>query len=436
MKPFVIAIFILLSQTIFAQENIDRIEKVAKEISNLQYTANNLKYQAGNTSSTISFAKSSFIVYLNNLTASQSYYSQTASKDTLFLIEDIPLHRVSSIDLNVTGNLEVYILNFPSNLITVNQFYNGKPAGSHKQDFVYLFSHVDKFEDQFVKLGLLINLAKEEKNLLAKGKSNKIYSDVYNYLHNEKTIEQRLEAAKKMVAADVGIYQNLFKNAASSFEQQLAHYSKTASEYRILKSRIDRELKTAATTYKNYNSYLIIDTMTTAFLKKFSPEDFRNNEYGTIKNINLDASYRYRWNKEFTQKYDQVKAYDQLKVMLAEREAHRQRMVAKTYSGGALVRMFMLTFGGISTLMGTYGMLDKEESAFSKPTSKVMLTAGASTVATSLLWSGIVKGRISNANKKYQRTQTEIKKRERELQTLLDKRLEKKNGTPVIHENK
>ncbi len=436
MKPFFIAMSILLSQTLFAQENIERIEKIAKEVSDIQYTANNLSYQSENTSYTISFAKSSFIVYLNNLTASQSYYSQAASKDTLFLIEDIPLHRVSSIGLNVIGNLEVYILNFPSNLITVNQFYNGKPAGSNKQDFVYLFSHVNKFEDQFVKLGLLINLAKEEKNVLAKGKANKIYSEVHNYLNTAKTIEQRLETAKKMIAADVGIYQNLFKDVASSFEQQLAHYSKTASEYRILKSRIDTELKTAATSYTKYNSYLIIDTMTTAFLKKYSRDDFRNNEYGTITNINIDASYRYKWNKEFAQKYDQVKAYDQLKVMLAEREAHRQRMIAKTYSGGALIRTFMLTFGGISTMMGTYGMLDKEESAFSKPTSKVMLTAGASTVVTSLLWSGIVKGRISNANKKYQRTQAEIKKRERELETLLDKRSEKKNGTPVIHENK
>lgn len=438
MKPYSFLLLLLLSMQAFAQDHYDEIEASSKYISNTQFKLNGNIIIANDSKAKFEFSKMNFVVNLKDLTATQSCYLQIGDNtDTLYLYE-FPLTKANSISISQVSNIYEVSLKFKNDDVLESKYANGKLVKSSKVNNVFFFTKEEDLNEFALKLGDVVHLSKEQKRIIPLNKAKSIRAEYNKFINsNMDDVEATISAVKAGLSTDLGIFQSLFTEILKIYEDKKIRYANANAAYNVLKTKIDRELNLASRTYENYNHYYIVDTLTTSFLKNYTADDFEKNQYQLVEKINRDAKYRYKWNKEFKNNIGQVNLYDQLKQIERKELLKLSKANSATYNTGAYIRTFALIFGGIGGIMGTYGkFFDKNEDAFSKSTANTLFYSSAALLGSSLLWSGIVHAKIKVRENKLEKTKRAIARREDDIKTLLEKRNEKRDGTPVIHEKK
>lgn len=437
MKYPLYAFLLLLSISSRAQDNYELIEKTSKLIADYQYSANGKVVTINDDLKLyLSFSKTNFVTYLKDFSATSSVYLQYGSApDTLYLIEDIPLQKASAIYKRNYNVIEEIILEFP-NPLRRKLIVNGSIIKTEQINTVSLFATSQNGDKLFIELGYLIHLIKEQKNTLTSGQAKSIKIRITDFFDANLSLDQLSQKLKPIESANNGIYNTFFKELRVEIDNLIVTYAKNRTAYKVLLARVEEQMGIASKSYENYNHYYIIDTMTTAFLSNYYYDDFEGNEYSNVIEINKNAKYRYKWNKEYANNLSKVNAYDKKVVEQKIASAKASKALFATFNTGAYIRTFSLVFGGMVGAMGAYGKwIDKDE-IYHPNDIKNMLYGGGGAVVSSLLWSGIIHSRIKIRNNKLEKIKNQVKQREDEIKTLLEKRLEKRNDIPVIHTKK
>jgi hypothetical protein len=173
--------------------------------------------------------------------------------------------------------------------------------------------------------------------------------------------------------------------------------------------------------YAKYQYFHICDSLTTHLLNNYKESEFESGVRKKMGDLSSESRERYKWNKEYFEKYDLIKQHDELDLKIGN--------MVELYSGKAYTIGKSIGGGGLVSVLigGMFHLIDPSDN--SGVIFMIIGGVGVS-VSTIVYISGFISERIFIA--KYRKAKRKLYRMKDQIGPVLDKRKEKINGKPLV----
>lgn len=432
MKHLLYSLLLLCSSNSMAQTPYEKMDSLSAAIRNMQSAANGLTATGADGFFELTFPEENFNFLISSRLAYHAVYQKTGNQDLLTLTEDIDLSMSVSAETEYISNtLGVVKLWFPEGYLQSKFYMDGRQINAKPDAFLpFYFKRMDSRNKEWDMLHLVVaicNRTKIDKHLLTEETTADMHktfvwltaNHAYNNIaHFNRFLEQH---PASLYAKEV---QKAQKDLTETRNKEIQRAKETAEGIKY----INKLYAFGKQSYKNYASFGRADSLAAHLLSYYAPADFSPGKYTELKNARPELQERYKWNKAYYMKREQILAYDALVLNANALSQKYQRKLDATVNGTLYLKATLLAGGGIATGVGTVLMITEGEGAN-------LLKYGGAAFGIGLIWTIIQDWSVNKAGRRATEAHKKANELKQQIGPVIDKRNESIGGSPLINVN-
>ncbi|MCC5936238.1 MAG: hypothetical protein JJU34_03045 [Lunatimonas sp.] len=212
--------------------------------------------------------------------------------------------------------------------------------------------------------------------------------------------------------------------------------SHAAFEKRKLVVEFEKQIrsfkKNGDQSYKNYQDYLKADSIASFILLEYTRSDIGAEKYTEIYQLSRELKERYRWNKEYHDKLNQIKEWERLEAVVQYRKRKYDRTVYRlTSDSKIMIQAGLLSLGALSAMIGGGLMFDEQASWSGTEGSLVKFGLAGALIGGGWLYFDFKS--VDKAESAYIEAKSNADAMKKQIGPLVDKMNESINERPIVN---
>jgi hypothetical protein len=429
-------IFLLVSLRLQAQTPYQVLDSLSRKIRLLQAGAANRQFQEYGVTYTISYPDENFGVLSYNRLAYSAIFKTSAGQEVQEITEEIDLVKATDLEILREKDVVAVRVDFSESQLNTLVLNNGL-AQKKNTNSLYFFSAADNTSHEtsalYSSLIELISLMKEEKDAAQRKKSQQL-AEQWQQLATV-AYPQNLVAYEKLLRENpASLYRTEARKRIASLTVRRQKEEQRQREAKQARERVYQLASLGDQSYRSYHFYYQADSLASQVLRSYSAAELGAGKTDELRQFRQDLQTRYRWNKEYFQKRDQLLFYDnqaQQTEFLTQEYTHK---LEATVNPTIYLKASLLTLGGLATLVGGYATLAKDN-AFEPKLRQDLLLYGGSALGIGLTWTIIQGSSVKRAGRRANDSRRKTAELRASLGEIVEKRNQLLRGQPLINPN-
>lgn len=434
MRNLLFTFLVLTTFIVKAQTPYSTLDSLVSRIKSQQATAENLGYTSNGETYKLSFAPESFGVLVYNRLAYHGVYKISGSKEIQEITENIDLTKAKSLSYSENNGTGVVTMSFPEGVLQTMVFENGNQQSSNQGSSLQFFCKGDP-KPLYSLLAELQTYLNQENTINSDPnlKAPQNLAQEWANLQSRPYPEGLALAAKFLKDNPNSLYTEEAKKLFDTFMARKNFEERRAAEASAALDRIYALALKGDQSYRNYDSYKQAEDHASQLLAKYTAKEIGTG-FTKLQSFQKELHERIKWNREYYVQRDQILAYDAVVKEAAYLGDEFTRKNNATVNGSLYLKASLLALGGISTLIGAYATIAKDDS-FDPETSKAFLMYGGAAFGVGMLWTVIQGKGVKKSMRRYTAAQKRVRDMKEAIGEVLNKRTETLNGRPLININ-